>query len=146
MRASSRPSTAADERGWYFPNQRFGIARQLRDGITGFLIDVHYGIRDPRNGRIRTPLTGEGSSRNKVAQELGPEPLKVADRLAGRVGAKLPAPRIPADDHTGEDAQHELGDQGGQKKTDTGLFPVVLEQRPIDDAADDAGEKYHKRI
>ena len=78
---------AADEPGWFFANQRHGIAQQLRDGIRGFLIDIHYGVADPDTGRVRTDLAYEGSSRNKVARQLSPEALEAADRLAGRVGA-----------------------------------------------------------
>jgi hypothetical protein len=82
---------AADEPGWLFANQRYGIARQLRDGIRGFLIDIHYGVRDPARGRVRTDLAGEHSSRNKVAKELSPRALRIADRVAGRVGASVPS-------------------------------------------------------
>ena len=81
---------AADEPDWFFANQRHGIDRQLRDGIRGFLIDIHYGVRDPRRGRVRTDLAGEDSSRNKVARQLSPRALRTADRLAGRVGRELP--------------------------------------------------------
>jgi hypothetical protein len=83
---------ASDEPGWLFPNQRRSIARQLDDGIRALLIDVHWGVRD-RDGRVRTDLRAEGSDRNKVARELNPEALRIADRLAGRVGARLPGGR-----------------------------------------------------
>ena len=81
---------AADEPGWFFANQRHGIERQLRDGVRGFLIDIHYGVLDPERGRVRTDLAGEDSSRNKVARQLTPQALRTADRLAGRVGRELP--------------------------------------------------------
>jgi hypothetical protein len=81
---------AADEPGWLFANQRYGIAKQLRDGIRGFLIDIHYGAPDPGSGRIRTDLEAEGSSRNKVARELSPAALRAADRLVGRAGVGRP--------------------------------------------------------
>jgi hypothetical protein len=85
--ASTHNSYAAsDEPGWLFPNQRFGIERQLRDGIRGLLVDVHYGQRDPRSGLVRTDLEAEGSDRNKVKRELSPQALRTADRLAGRAG------------------------------------------------------------
>ncbi len=77
---------ASSEPGWYFANQTYPIPRQLQDGIRAFLIDIHYGVRDPSNGRIRTDLTAEGSDRNKVAEQLPPSALKVADRVAGGVG------------------------------------------------------------
>jgi hypothetical protein len=77
---------AADEPGWYFANQTYPIARQLQDGIRAFLIDIHYGVYDAATGRVRTDLTAEGSDRNKVAQQLPAEALRVADRVAGGVG------------------------------------------------------------
>ena len=77
---------ASDQPGWYFANQRYGISRQLRDGIRALLIDVHFGVRDAANGRVRTDLTAEGSDRNKAAKALSPAALLVADRIAGGVG------------------------------------------------------------
>jgi hypothetical protein len=77
---------ASDEPGWYFANQTYPIARQLRSGIRAFLIDIHYGVYDPATGRVRTDLTAEGSDRNKVAQELPESALRVADRVAGGIG------------------------------------------------------------
>ena len=77
--------SASDEPGWLFANQRRSIPEQLDDGIRLFLIDAHWGV--PTNGRIRTDLQAEGSSRNRVAKTLGPEAVRTAERLAGRVGA-----------------------------------------------------------
>jgi hypothetical protein len=77
---------ASDEPGWYFANQRYGISRQLDDGIRALLIDVHFGVYDAATGRVRTDLGAEGSDRNKVAQQVPPLALRVADRIAGRVG------------------------------------------------------------
>lgn len=77
---------ASDEPGWYFANQRYGIGRQLDDGIRALLIDVHFGVYDPTSGLVRTDLRAEGSDRNKVAQLVPAPALALADRLAGRVG------------------------------------------------------------
>jgi hypothetical protein len=77
---------ASDQPGWYFANQTYPIARQLADGIRAFLIDIHYGVRDPATGRVRTDLTAEGSDRNKVAKQLPASALRVADRVAGGIG------------------------------------------------------------
>ena len=77
---------ASTEPGWYFANQTYPIARQLSDGIRAFLIDIHYGVYDPATGRVRTDLTAEGSDRNKVAQQLPPTALRVADQVAGGIG------------------------------------------------------------
>lgn len=85
--ATHNSYAASDQPGWFFANQRHGIARQLDDGIRGLLIDVHYGVRDPDRGRVRTDLAYEGSSRNKVLRQLGPEAVRTAERLAGRIGA-----------------------------------------------------------
>jgi hypothetical protein len=78
---------ASEERGWYFASQRYGIPRQLDDGIRALLIDIHYGVYDPAVGRVRTDLTAEGSDRNRVAEQVPARALRVADRVAGRVGA-----------------------------------------------------------
>jgi hypothetical protein len=88
--ATHNSYAAADEPGWFFANQRFGIERQLEDGIRAFLIDVHFGAPDPENGRIRTDLQAEGGSRNKVAEALGPRALRTADGLVGRAGVGRP--------------------------------------------------------
>jgi hypothetical protein len=78
--------SAADEPGWLFANQRRSIEDQLDDGIRLFLIDPHWGVPVAGN-RVRTDLQAEGVSRNRVAKALGPEAVRTAERLAGRVGA-----------------------------------------------------------
>jgi hypothetical protein len=77
---------ASEEPGWYFANQNYPISRQLDDGIRALLIDVHFGVYDRATGRVRTDLTAEGADRNKVAEQIPPLALRVADRVAGRVG------------------------------------------------------------
>jgi hypothetical protein len=88
--ATHNSYAAADEPGWFFANQRFGIERQLEDGIRAFLIDIHFGAPDRQNGRVRTDFQAEGASRNKVAVALGPQALRTADRLVGRGGVGRP--------------------------------------------------------
>jgi hypothetical protein len=78
--------SAADEPGWLFANQRRPIEEQLDDGIRLFLIDPHWGVPVAGN-RVRTDLQAEGVSRNRVAKALGPEAVRTAERLAGRLGA-----------------------------------------------------------
>jgi hypothetical protein len=85
--ATHNSFAAAAQPGWLFANQRYGIARQLDDGIRGFLLDIHYGVLDKTKNRVRTDLRAEGTDRNKVAKVLSPEALHTADRLAGRIGA-----------------------------------------------------------
>jgi len=84
--ATHNSMAASAEPGWHFANQRYPIARQLDDGIRGLLIDIHYGVYDASSGHVRTDLAAEGSDRNKVAKQVPPEALRVADRVAGRVG------------------------------------------------------------
>jgi hypothetical protein len=75
--------SAADSPGWYIPNQRRTIARQLEDGIRLFLIDPHWGIELP-NGRVLTDFDTETRDRNKVAKALPPNVLASAERVVGR--------------------------------------------------------------
>jgi hypothetical protein len=99
--ATHNSFAASEEPGWYFANQRYGISRQLDDGIRALLIDIHYGIYDPATGRVRTDLAAEGSDRNKVAEQIPPRALRVADRVAGRVGVgTLNGPSEPYLCHT----------------------------------------------
>jgi hypothetical protein len=81
---------ASDQPGWHFASQRYGIARQLDDGIRALLLDVHYGIAAP-DGTVRTDFSAEGADANKVAAALPPRERRVAERLAGPLGAGLPA-------------------------------------------------------
>jgi hypothetical protein len=74
--------SAADSPGWYIPNQRHTIARQLDDGIRLFLIDPHWGV-ELDNGRVLTDFDDESRDRNKVAKALPPEVLASAERLVG---------------------------------------------------------------
>jgi hypothetical protein len=78
--------SAADEPGWVFANQRRSIEDQLENGIRLFLLDPHWGVPVASN-RVRTDLQAEGRGRNRVAKALGPEAVRTAERLAGRVGA-----------------------------------------------------------
>jgi hypothetical protein len=39
---------------------------------------------------VRTDFEAEGTDRNKVARELGPEALRAADALVGRAGVGRP--------------------------------------------------------
>jgi len=86
---------AADEPGWHFANQRLAIGRQLDDGIRALLLDVHYGVAAP-DGLVRTDFSAEGADANKVAMAVPRQALRVAERIAGPLGAGMPAgaPRL----------------------------------------------------
>ncbi len=77
--------SAADRPGWALANQRRPIPRQLEDGLRLLLLDPHYGVVN-QEGRIRTDLEAEGTTRNRVAAQIGADALRAAERIAGRVG------------------------------------------------------------
>jgi hypothetical protein len=80
--AATHNSMSAAAQGWLLPNQPFGIARQLHDGIHGFLIDVHYGHRGA-DGKVVTDAVKTADSRVYLCHELceiGATPLVTALR------------------------------------------------------------------
>ena len=72
--AAHNAMSAAKLSGWYQPNQRNDIRRQLDDGIRAFLIDSHYGIKRS-SGPVLTDLEREGTSKvlEGIRAQLGPE-------------------------------------------------------------------------
>lgn len=86
--ATHNSMSAAQEPGWFLPNQRFGIRRQLDDGIRGLLIDTHYGSRRGGNrgfAGVITDLQKEGKTRQEVVAEIGEEAVAKAESLVGRL-------------------------------------------------------------
>ncbi len=86
--ATHNSMSAAAEAGWFLPNQRYGITRQLDDGIRGLLIDTHYGV--PRGtgrgfGEVITDLDKENKTRKEVVAELGEETVERAEDLVGQL-------------------------------------------------------------
>lgn len=53
-------SMSAQSLGFQIPNQPVGIPDQLKDGIRGFLIDTHYGRRQP-DGTVATDDDGKAT-------------------------------------------------------------------------------------
>jgi hypothetical protein len=125
--ATHNSYAASDQRGWYFANQRRDLRAQLDAGITALLLDVHWGVRDPRTGRVRTDFRAEGADENKVAQALEPRALHAAERLAGRLGAPLPS---------GKPALylcHTLCELGAEPlDAELGVIRAFLERHPSD--------------
>jgi hypothetical protein len=70
--AAHNAMSAASLPGWYQPNQRHDIRRQLDDGVRAFLIDSHYGIKRS-SGPVLTDLEREGTSKvlETVRSQLG---------------------------------------------------------------------------
>ncbi len=87
--ATHNAMSAAAEPGWFLPNQRYGMIRQLDDGIRGLLIDTHYGIARSDKGRdfgdVITDLARENKTRDEITKELGAETVKRAEDLVGRL-------------------------------------------------------------
>ena len=85
--ATHNSMSAASEPGWFLPNQRYGIIRQLDDGIRGLLIDTHYGIGQAGRGfgGVITDLGKENKTRQEVEAELGAETVQRAEDLVGRL-------------------------------------------------------------
>ncbi|MEV4419312.1 hypothetical protein AB0L40_04960 [Patulibacter sp. NPDC049589] len=77
--------SAANRPGWLFANQTKAIPAQLDDGIRLLMVDPHYGVVNAQ-GRVRTDLQAEGTTRNRVAAQLGADAIGAAERLAGRLG------------------------------------------------------------
>jgi hypothetical protein len=75
--------SAADIPDWMFPNQERGIREQLKDGVRGFLIDVHYGA--PVGDRVKTLMENEENSRKKYEEALGKEGVEAAMRIRERL-------------------------------------------------------------
>ncbi len=100
--------SAADRPGWLFANQSRPIPRQLKDGVRLMLLDPHYGIVD-REGRIRTDLEAEGTTRNRVASRLGVDAVSAAERLAGRLDL------VPADGERELYLCHTLCELGAER-------------------------------
>ena len=80
--AAHNAMSAAELPGWFAPNQRRGIQRQLKEGVRAFLIDTHYGIKRP-SGPVLTDLSREDESKvtESVTAQLGPEGAKQFSRL-----------------------------------------------------------------
>ena len=80
--AAHNAMSAAELPGWFAPNQRRGIQRQLKEGVRAFLIDTHYGIKRS-SGPVLTDLGREDQSKvnEAVTQQLGPEGAKQFRRL-----------------------------------------------------------------
>jgi hypothetical protein len=74
---------AADVPGWMFPNQQYGIRRQLEDGIRALMLDVLPGI--PVKGAVKTDLEDSEFSREKLETVLGAEGLDAALRIRERL-------------------------------------------------------------
>lgn len=104
--------SAADRPGWFFANQLSPVPKQLEDGIRLLMIDPHYGIVD-HEGRVRTDLAAEGTTRNRVAAQLGADAIRAAERLAGRLDI------VPAEGERKIYLCHTLCELGAERMSST---------------------------
>ena len=83
--AAHNAMSAEELPGWYTPNQRRAIPRQLDEGVRAFLIDSHYGIKR-KSGPVLTDLNRDGTSKvnDTVKEQLGPEAAKRFQQLQRR--------------------------------------------------------------
>jgi hypothetical protein len=88
--ATHNSMSSADITDWMFPQQEKGIAAQLDDGVRALLFDVHYGI--PVEGRVKTDLDREASSREKIEKAVGTEGVAAAKRIRDRFAGKQEGP------------------------------------------------------
>jgi hypothetical protein len=81
----------ATQEGWMFPNQNADIRQQLDDGIRGFLIDVHYGVRV--GDKVETELEDEKAAMAKYESAVGKEGMEAAVRIRDRLSKEKRGPR-----------------------------------------------------
>ncbi len=83
--ATHNAMSAAELPGWFTPNQRRDIRRQLDEGIRALLIDTHYGV-SRKSGPVLTDLSREGTSKvlEGVREELGPAAAERFQSLSTR--------------------------------------------------------------
>ena len=92
--ATHNSMAAADEPGWFIPEQPTGVIGQLRDGIRAFLIDTWYG-QETQNPRL--VATARRSYQDALAEAeatFGPEvvasALRLRDSITQRTGPPTP--------------------------------------------------------
>lgn len=89
--ATHNAMAAGDIAGWMFPNQEKGIETQLRDGIRGFLVDVHYGV--PMAEHVKTVLEDETANMKVYEDALGKEAVDAALRIRARLEGEPTGPQ-----------------------------------------------------
>jgi hypothetical protein len=86
--ATHNSMSAADDRGWLFPEQNRGIDSQLRDGIRGLLIDVYYGY--PGRRVLSDVDFDDPGARNEAIRSFGPQFVAAAERLQRQITKPAP--------------------------------------------------------
>ncbi|MDX2088619.1 MAG: hypothetical protein SFX73_12260 [Kofleriaceae bacterium] len=81
--ATHNSMASGDQPTWFFPAQESDIRTQLRDGIRGFQIDVHYGYQV--GNRVLTVIDDDGKARQTYEAVLGKEGIEAAFRIRSRL-------------------------------------------------------------
>ena len=90
--ATHNAMSAADEPGWFVPEQPTGLIGQLDAGIRVLLIDTYYGQTTERSGLIATAPASYAQALADAKRDYGPDVVASALRLHS---ALLPAPTGP---------------------------------------------------
>ena len=90
--ATHNAMSAADEPGWFIPEQPTGLIGQLDAGIRVLLIDTYYGQTTQRSGLIATAPASYAQALADAKRDYGPDVVASALRLHD---ALIPAPTGP---------------------------------------------------
>jgi hypothetical protein len=93
--ATHNAMAAADDPGWFIPEQPTGIIGQLNAGIRVLLIDAWYGQRTQRAGLIATAPGSHEQALAVAEKEFGPEVVASALRLRNAVTTTPTGPIEP---------------------------------------------------
>ncbi|HUL04668.1 MAG TPA: hypothetical protein VLV16_15705 [Gemmatimonadales bacterium] len=88
--AAHNAMSNAEIPGWLFPHHNHAFPRQLADGVRALAIDVHYGV--PAGEYVVTDMEREGTSKDKIQEQLGPEATEAALRIRSRFLGKESGP------------------------------------------------------
>ena len=93
--ATHNAMSAADEPGWFIPEQPTGIIGQLNAGIRVLLIDSYYGQLTTRTGLIATAPESYEAALADTEANLGPTAVASALRLRDAITSRPVGPVIP---------------------------------------------------
>ena len=79
--ATHNSMAAADEPGWFIPEQPTGLVGQLNDGVRALLIDTWYGQRSSTGNIVVTAQRSYAGALAQAEQEFGPEVVASAVHL-----------------------------------------------------------------
>jgi hypothetical protein len=98
--ATHNSMSAADEPGWFIPEQPTGLIGQLNAGIRTLLIDTWYGQRTQNSGLIATAPQSHAAALAEANQLYGPSVITSALRVRDAITTKPTGPVEPYLCHT----------------------------------------------